>query len=446
VLPFHVGTVDGEGAFTKDDACPRRRLIPKPTLWCGSPPAVRRPVGSPASSIRAGHFGIRRCGWSGRTLHGRGSVSVTPDACSLTAVTSRHVRPWVTGAVAVAATLALLTVPPPTSLRRTPPPPAGPAERNALGDAWPSARVWRFDAAAAVEPLLPLREGVILAVVTNADDTSALVVYLSDAPQRSRVLMRMEGGTRARAVAVDGERLFWMTRTESSDGTPVVALYGADLSTDGSGRLLVADSGPVRFTGSGFDLQVVADRLVWVTEKDGRSSVHSAPAGGGPVDVRHLDRSVTLTAWPQAVVGGPDHAGELWNLETDTRVPVRVGASDAVACSPAWCRTTTKAHRLGTVFALVRPDGTDRRTSGEPGFTATAVDVALLDRFEVLAAPRASRRLISPERLAVYDARQRRRVSIAEVLRWNARGRYLWWADGDRDHLRWHVLDLHTVA
>jgi hypothetical protein len=97
---------------------------------------------------------------------------------------------------------------------------------------------------------------------------------------------------------------------------------------------------------------------------------------------------------------------------------------------------------------VVRPDGTQRRRVGDANSSAIADDVALRDRFEVLATPvPTSSPAIVIESLRLYDIRQRRSVLVVPAAsNAGARGDYVWWSTGDNETLAWHGLDLRSLT
>jgi hypothetical protein len=115
-----------------------------------------------------------------------------------------------------------------------------------------------------------------------------------------------------------------------------------------------------------------------------------------------------------------------------------VAATDAqqLRCTPVWCRVTT-AVAGGTLqtFAVEHPDGTASRRIGSGSLSPLDLDVALLDRFELLG-PTTSNR----HQLWLVDLPSSRMVLLDESTMDTVAGRdnALWWLTGQT----WHLLDL----
>lgn len=72
-------------------------------------------------------------------------------------------------------------------------------------------------------------------------------------------------------------------------------------------------------------------------------------------------------------------------------------------------------------------------------------DVAVLDRFEILAEPGPDADLTGAAALLVYDVATGRTVAVAPSVDGAfAAGGMLWWSTG-ADSIMWHTLDLRTV-
>jgi hypothetical protein len=95
---------------------------------------------------------------------------------------------------------------------------------------------------------------------------------------------------------------------------------------------------------------------------------------------------------------------------------------------------------------LMRPDGSARRRIAGGQAQAAVNDVAVLDRFEVLAEPGPDADVTGTAALLVYDVATGRTVEVAPAVDGAfTSGGMLWWSTGDVDTIRWHTLDLRTV-
>jgi len=134
----------------------------------------------------------------------------------------------------------------------------------------------------------------------------------------------------------------------------------------------------------------------------------------------------------------------LLDLGTGERVRVPVSAIEIVTCSPVWCRVRVVARSGVSRIDLMRPDGAERhRIAGGAAATASAPDAALLDRFEVMSEGDPEK----PRLLKLYDETSRTTTRVAGGVGGIAvRSGVLWWSTGRDATLRWHALDLRTLA
>jgi hypothetical protein len=197
---------------------------------------------------------------------------------------------------------------------------------------------------------------------------------------------------------------------------------------------------------------MINNRLYWVAAPRGsgqHTELRSVATSGGRVDVRTLPGDDVLTTWPWLTTSpGAGGRTQLDNLTTGAHRTVPAPPNQMLTCTPAWCRMVADNVQNATGIDLIRPDGTDRRRIGDADATALADDVALRDRFEVLATPTpTSSPTIVIERIRLYDIAHRRSVLITPAAsNAGARGDYVWWATGDNETLAWHALDLRTLA
>jgi hypothetical protein len=365
----------------------------------------------------------------------------------------RHL-PLLAGLIAVG--LALVLPPPPPRAA----PAAAPAGPARLADVWPAARVVSFPALLAdgssYVPLDVLDPGHSVGLATSADLTAvSVVVRTGDA--RARVLRTLRGANRPTVVAltvVNGQ-IFWLETATVAEGGHATALWRADLaSVDGPATQLAADASDVLYYGSTYDLQVADGRVYWVAAVGADrkvSEVRSVPLAGGPVTVRRLDGLYALTVWPWVTSSAGTRPGDvaLLNVNDGERRTVRAGPNEILTCSPNWCRVTTLIDRgKELTFEAERVNGRERQRIGDTALTPQLADVALVDRFEVMASAASANAAGLTQRLWLHDLKQQRAVLLDETASpaVAARGDYLWWSAGDNEAITWQVLDLRTLT
>jgi hypothetical protein len=180
---------------------------------------------------------------------------------------------------------------------------------------------------------------------------------------------------------------------------------------------VTGDVGDAQFMNSGYDLQVVGDRVYWVAASDGdRTVLRSVRVSGGRVNVRRLPGEYVLTAWPW-LASSPGSTGtpvELYNVDTAVHRVVHAPANGYLTCAPVWCRMVVESRQDDTGIDIIRPDGTGRVRVGDADATAVTEDVALRGRFEVLAiGPPTSSPAIVIEQVRIFGLTRRRSVLIA---------------------------------
>lgn len=304
----------------------------------------------------------------------------------------------------------------------------------------------------AFDPLLALDGSATVGYTTALSRETTDLVVLTDPATRPRLLQTLTpaNGDGVHAFAATADRIFWLRTTTDAAGTSRAAVWVADRA-GGDARLLTDDGGPASFANSGYDLQVADGRLYWAAAPPVEprvTEVRSVSVDGGAVEVRTVPGSYALTAWPwltnaTGAAGGPH---ELLDARTGERVSVAVPADVPATCTPTWCRVVTSAGGGGGVL-LQRPDGRDGRRIAGPGEAAALGDVALLDRFEILALPLTRDADNASQRLSIHDLRSGRTAVVAPVAT-GAAGRdgWLWWATGDQETRQWHLLDLRTLG
>ena len=248
------------------------------------------------------------------------------------------------------------------------------------------------------------------------------------------------------ALTVTGDVLAWV---ESTDGGKL-RLFTAALSDGRAPRELTADLGRAEFYQSQYDLVIAGGRVHWAAAGAGDvTQIRSVALTGGPVRTRDEPGTWKLSAWPWLVNGVSDSSGStaLRNLETGRDSPVSRARERAItACSPAWCRLASLTGDGRNRIELMRPDGSDRhRIAGDTAATVI-VDVAPLDRFEVLARIGPNSELTGNNELIAVEIATRRTVEISpDAGSVSYRNGMLWWSTGNLDAVVWHALDLRTI-
>jgi len=248
------------------------------------------------------------------------------------------------------------------------------------------------------------------------------------------------------ALSVAGDVLAWV---ESTDGGKL-RLFTAGLRDTRAPRELTADLGRAEFYQSQYDLVIADGRVHWVAADTGDvTQVRSVALTGGPVQTRSEPGTWKLSAYPWLVNGVNDTVGStvLRNLSTGRDSPVhKARARGITACSPAWCRVASLTADGLNRIELMRPDGSGReRIAGDTAITVI-VDVAPLDRFEVLARVGPNSELTGNNELIAVEIATRRTVTVSpDAGSVSYRGGMLWWSTGNLDAIVWHALDLRTV-
>ncbi|MBL7261746.1 hypothetical protein JKJ07_46470 [Actinoplanes sp. LDG1-01] len=355
---------------------------------------------------------------------------------------------WTTAvalAVALAAGTALLVGNP-----RDDKPPVVPT-RTGVQAAWPEAK--RADMPAG------LADGPLFSPTMFLDATTAIGTAPTPAGSEQRLLIRtgkqvrelrrltLTGNPQFEAFTASDGQVFWV---ESMTGSKT-SLWAAAVS-GGPARMLLADMGHAVFFGNQYDLVVADGQVHWTaapSDADKQTEVRSVPIGGGKATVRVEPGQWSMSAWPWLVDDGST-SGEprLRNLATRRDTPIAGGgAMDLLTCGPVWCRSMVMGEETLARIDLLRPDGSDRRKIAGGAAQAAITDVAVLDRFEILAEPGPDTDVTGAAALVVYDIATGRTVDVAA----NAdgafsRGGMLWWSTttGDEE-ITWHTLDLRTV-
>ena len=331
-------------------------------------------------------------------------------------------------------------------------PPPSPATRVTAAVAWPGAQ--RADLPGNLPDGPIYHPGIFLDARTSVGtaptpdgESERLLVRGADAVIRELRRRPLATNPEFGAFAVSGDDLAW---TESADGTKT-QIWTAK-TTGGPARRLATDTGNAVFFGSQWDLVLADGRVHWAAaapEGEEVTEIRSVPLTGGPVTVREEPGTWALTAWPWLTDGGGDQAGttRLRNLVANRDTPVESTGAELITCAAAWCRVLVMNGDGLARIDLMHPDGSARRRIAGSTASAAIVDVAVLDRFEILSETGPDSDLTGTAGLLVYDIRTGRTVDISPAVDGAfSRGGVLWWATGDQDNLIWHALDLRTTG
>jgi hypothetical protein len=364
-----------------------------------------------------------------------------------------------TGAAAAAAVAVLLTLPTPHTTSIAPPVAAAAGQATARSDlstVWPHAHPIDVPAVlpdgSAYAPITMLDTATTIGTAASADGsrygllqvtTAGVVRPLQSAPG--------ENGLFINAVTTDQTRIYWMSSaiTGPSDTTRT-SLWSAPRGAGPAVRL-TDDVGTTTFANSSQDLQVVDGQVHWASTDGTSTDLRSVPVDGGAVHIRRIPGQWQLTTWPWLTTptGAPGTPVRLYNPDTGTRRTVSPPADQMLTCDPIWCRTVAGYANDTSDIELTHPDGADRQRVGTNTDIAIAVDIALLDRYEVIAtpAPPTPTTTVVTEKVTLHDLIHHRSVLItADASDAEAGGSYLWWSTGDHETLAWHALDLRTLT
>jgi hypothetical protein len=334
-----------------------------------------------------------------------------------------------------------------------------PVAEVSVRDRWPGARI--------VDTPGRLPDGRAYTPWYHLDAETSVGTALTDDGEQLRLLVRPPAGEPHELMRVpvstnpqyngftaDGDTLYWMVSTGDVATPPT--LHRADWRAGTPATLLTADTGDVIFYNSQYDLVVAEGRVRWAASRAEAkvTELRSVPVGGGPVQVEPVDGTYALSAWPWLTTAGSSQSGavELRNLRDGRRIAVPGSPSELVTCAPAWCRVLVLgAAGQPARTDLMRPDGSGRLRMAGGGTAAAVLDVALLDRWEILSvtapltgdAPAPAGNL----KVIMFDATADRAVVLASgVATVQARGSVVWWSTGDNEATVFHALDLRTLT
>ncbi|MEV6345330.1 hypothetical protein [Actinoplanes sp. NPDC051851] len=283
-----------------------------------------------------------------------------------------------------------------------------------------------------VDPLLFMDRSTAVGVL----DGTRLVIESAGSERELRRGGQFDNLTRA------GDELLW---TESRG--EALTVWAANLATGAAPRQLTADTGNAIFSGNQYDLVVADGRVHWAAapnDGDDVTQIRSVALTGGPVETDVEPGQWSLTAWPWITddAGGAG-AGRLRNLDTTETIDVPTSGAEWSTCSPTWCRVMvmSAAQDLARID-LMHPDGSGRRRIAGPTARAGVDDVAVLDRFEILAEPGPHSDVTGTAALVLFDLRTGRTGTVdpaaGSVFTHDG---MLWWQSAST----WHTLDLRTV-
>jgi hypothetical protein len=324
-----------------------------------------------------------------------------------------------------------------------------------VAQAWPGARIFGFPAVlpdgSTFDPITIIDPDLAVGGITDAASIhySLATVTTSGAVRVLATFLAAEGAS-IDALTATPTDLYWMQTVADAAGIGHTTLWRTGRA--GGARQVTASTGRALFANSGYDLQIVGDRLYWVAAPRGDghpTELRSVAPSGGRVSVRRLPGDYVLTAWPWLTTspGATGNRSVLENLATGGHRAIPARGGQMITCTPAWCRVIAGNVQGADGIELMHPDGTDLQRLGTADSTAISDDVALRDRFEVLADPTpTSSPTIVIERVYLYDLAARRTVLLTPAAsNAGARGDYVWWSTGDNETLAWHALDLRSL-
>ncbi len=326
------------------------------------------------------------------------------------------------------------------------PAPQQPPGRLSAAEAWPAA------VTAEISPSMP--DGPLFTPALFLDATTAigtaptpdgaqlrLVLRAASGPPRELRREPLDGNPQFDAFAAAGDDIVW---AESGDRRPGTRIWTAARS-GGPARLLTADTGNAVFSGNQYDLVLAGGRVHWAAAGGtGTTEIRSVGlSGGGPVAVRSEPGQWSQTAWPWLI---DETENRLRNTATLRDVPIATTGTEQPTCSPIWCRVMVLNGDGLARVDLMHPDGSARRRIAGGNAQAAVNDVAVLDRFEILAEPGPDADLTGTAALIVYDVATERVVVVAPAVDGAfTRGGMLWWSTGDQETTTWHTIDLRTA-
>ncbi|MEV6347531.1 hypothetical protein [Actinoplanes sp. NPDC051851] len=316
-----------------------------------------------------------------------------------------------------------------------------------LAVAWPEAE--RGSLPAKLTDGSEYTPGLFLDAKTSAgtartDGTLRLVIRRSGGDVRVLRTVPEAGHAPFAALTSSGDTLVWV---ESVKGK--AQLWTASLTDEAPARMVTADVGDVRFYDSTDDLVIDGGSVHWVAAGSGQSTeFRSIKLTGGKVSSTTAKGDWRMTTWPWAVDGQIAASGttSLRNLTTGQDIAVPTGKRTVTACSSAWCQLVSINQDGYAKMELSQPDGSARRKVAEGDVTTGITDVAVLDRFEIIAQVGTQAELSGNAELLIYDLSDRKTVLVSQDAgNITYRGGVLWWSTGDQSSYIRNSLDLRTV-
>jgi hypothetical protein len=320
-----------------------------------------------------------------------------------------------------------------------------------VAQAWPRARLASTPAdlpdGTPYQPVIFLTAADSVGTAPTRDGKN-LRVLLRRSDGTLRQLRQLPAGPDSSVpAAAAGGLLVWVESSTHGQG-----LWSLQLAGSHAPRLITADLGSADFYQSQYDLVVANSRVYWVAAdaQDG-TELRSVPLGGGKVQVRDYVGGWVLTAWPWMTDGitDADGATTLRNIITGETRPLPRSDRGVTSCSPLWCRVVSHPTTGETRIEIMHPDGSARRVVAQ-GATPTPViaDVAVLDRFEMIAEQNDNSYATGDFRLLVYAIETRSTIEVSpDAFDVSYRAGVLWWSTGSKQSQSFlrHALDLRTV-
>jgi hypothetical protein len=348
-------------------------------------------------------------------------------------------------AVALAASSALVIGSPPSPKRPT-------GGRVSLANAWPA--VQRADIPSNLSdgpfytPGMFFDAHASVGTAPTPDGTHLrLVLRNADGSIRELRRVSLAGNPQFGSFAASGDMLVWMESTERNG----FRLWAVNLRDGAPARQVTADTGRAVFYGSEYDVVIADGRVHWAANADGKeqaTEIRSVELSGGPVEKKTESGEWALGAWPWLLNGVVQQNGttRLLNVLTQAKVAVPSAPGELSTCSAAWCRVVVMSGQDVVRVDLMHPDGTARRRIAGGATSAAIVDVAPMDRFEVISEATSDSDLTGAARLLVYEIGSGRTVDVSgKAQAAFCRNGVLWWSSGSQDIYVWHTIDLRTV-
>jgi hypothetical protein len=326
-----------------------------------------------------------------------------------------------------------------------------------LTDVWPDAE--RVDLPGslsdgpAFSPVFFLDSRVALGTAPSPDGTMLrLLLRAADGSTREIRRLPINATPQYGGFTRSGDTMAWAESISAEDGTGQTRMWVANLSAGTPARQLTDDTGDAVFFNSEYDMVIDGGRLHWAAVAPGETSateLRSISLAGGDVAIRTEPGAWALSARGWLVSAGSGQVGpvQLRDLAARKVYDIEIGASELVTCSPTWCRVLVLAGDGPSRIDLMRPDGSDRQRIASGTATASTIDVAQLDRFEVLAVSATDVVTVDSQQLLLYDIAKKRTVAVAESVGLVvARAGILWWSTGDNELTEWHSLNLASLS